>query len=67
MEFDGLAEALAGLGRLIQPRKGFRSVLDVLDEGISAMEIRVRDKNEARRKAQPHRPALTPLPHYDAT
>ena len=41
------------MGRLTKPRNGFRSVFDIfaaVDEGRSAMGVRARGKNEARRK-----------------
>ena len=41
------------MGRFTKPRKGFRNVFDIfaaVDEGLSAMEMRARGKNEARRK-----------------
>ena len=51
VEFDGLAEALADLGRLTKPRKGFRKVFDIfaaVDEGLSAMEMRARGERQER-------------------
>ena len=50
VEFDGLADALADLGRFTKLRKGFRNVFHTfaaVDERRSAMEMRARgDRKE---------------------